>query len=110
MVNLHKTAKAILLYAGSPLLIAVVAGYIVERIKGTPPGEIAAAFWHPFGIAINGISSGLHGTLTWLCGPAQLTHFGVLVLLATFAWLAFVLRRFMIRLNRVDRLVFYDSL
>jgi hypothetical protein len=110
MVNLRKTVNATMLYVGLPLLIAVVGGYIVERIKGTPPNDIAAALWHPFGTAISGVAAALSTSRAWLSAPVQLTHLTILVLLAICVWLARVWWRHARTLSRVDRLVFYDSL
>jgi hypothetical protein len=102
-MNMRKVLGSVGLFVLIPLAVTVLGGYIVERIKGTPPGDIAAAIWHPFGVVISGTSS-------WLAAPVQLSHLGVLALLAILTWLAVSLLRLRRQLNRVDDRVFYTSL
>lgn len=45
------------------LAATVIGGYIVARLSGTPPSEIAAILWAPFG-----------ATSAWLAAPARLTN------------------------------------
>jgi hypothetical protein len=60
-------------WVGTALLAPIVAGYVVELIKGTPLSKIAAALWALLGAAIGGFAS-------WLAIPAQVTHGRVLLL------------------------------
>jgi hypothetical protein len=55
--------------------VAVIGGYIVELIKGTPPAKIAGVLLSPFGVALAWLGRGL----SWFDAPARLSHFDVLL-------------------------------
>jgi hypothetical protein len=102
-MNMRRVSKTILYIVLLPLFVVVVGGYMVERIKGTPPNEIAAVLWHPLGATIDGGSA-------WLRGPIQLSHLTLLLLLAVLAWLAFSVVRLRYRINRMAGRSFFTSL
>jgi hypothetical protein len=103
----RKVAAWIALILLIPLVIAIVAGYSVEQIKGMTPGQIAAAMWHPIGSAI---SVTVGGTLAWLTAPVQWAHETVLILVVVLAGLVYYLRRVWKDTERANRLIFWDSL
>jgi len=94
-MNLRKVGKAVLVFFVVPLAVVVVGGYIVERIKGTPPDQIAAGMWAPFGAALG-------GTAEWLRAPMPLTRWRELVLLAVILWLAWFLLRIWMRFRILE--------
>lgn len=94
-MNLRKVTKASLLFVVLPIFVTVVGGYIVERIKGTPADQIAAAMWWPVGAALGGTSA-------WLRAPAPITDFDMLVILAAIVWMALVLRRLRKTVRHID--------
>ena len=102
-MEIRKGAKAAMVVVLLPVFVAVVGGYIVERIKGTPPGDIAAALWHPFGVVIG-------GTAAWLEAPAQLTRITASLSLLIFAYVVFSVLKLARRLDRIESRVFYNSL
>jgi|SRR5882724_6365343 len=51
------------------LFTGIVAPYIVEHWKGTPPDQIWGIIWHPFQLIID-----------WLAAPSQVSHASVLLL------------------------------
>jgi hypothetical protein len=102
-MNVRQTSKRILYFVLLPVFVAVVAGYTVDRIKGTPPSEIAAALWQPFGASIDGTSA-------WFRGPVQMTHLSALLLLTVLAWLVYAVARLRYRVNRMGGRSFFSNL
>jgi hypothetical protein len=72
------------------LAATIIGGYIVARLAGTPPSEIAAFLWSPFG-----------ASFAWLSAPARLTHWDVILLVLGLIALDYFLVR---RLQRVKEL------
>lgn len=69
---------------------AVVSGYIVTRLSGTPLAQILAYLWVPFGAAYN-----------WFAAPARLTHWDVTFIIVGLFALGWLLVR---RLRRLHEL------
>ncbi len=80
-MKMRRVLIGVCLLVGAPLMVTIVGGYIVERIKGTPPDEIAEALRRPFSAIFNGASA-------WISAPAHVSHGGLLLILSMTAALA----------------------
>ena len=62
-------------FGGAVTLVVtgIIAGYVVEWTKGTPPSQIGAVLWAPFGTRIAAFAR-------WLEAPAPITHGRMLLL------------------------------
>jgi len=83
-MDMRKAAKATLVLVLLPTFAAIVGGYIVERIKGTPPDDIMGALGRLFGAVLGGAIGALVATLqgasSWLEASASVPHWLMLLL------------------------------
>ena len=83
--NMSTMPKKVLRWGGG-LLTPILAGYVVARISGIPPSEVAAVLWTHASEAVRSVAA-------WLMGLAHVSHLGLMLLLALTAGLAFIIAK-----------------